>query len=422
MTSETEHPFEYRGTVSFLRSLPRPTRMFMVAAAINQVGNTGLILATATIAADAAPTVRQAATYTGVMFFLFFAWSALATPFTGRVTHRLGALRAYLLIQVASFVVWGAIALLIGVGVPGYPLLLVSTVLSGALAGWSMPLNQVALGSYAPTAGRARTIAVMGAALGFGSVVGGPLAGLIVDLAGPVWVLLLNALSSLPMVWLIIAVPPLQVPRPPDRSGGSLTAVWNAVRSKSTIRSAVLVATTSGLLIGPMTHMVVPFARDLNHDLALHAGLLLGALAAGHMLSPVLLPRLRHAHHGVASVRSYVLAACAMVLIAVVAAALDGGSELIMLIMILIVFAAGSMTGRAYLIDFVQTESSEEKRTSHLSAYFLAVTVGVMVGSLLWGQLFARIGAAWSMVAFGVGTLLVMVFYWRALLRTDSNS
>ena len=421
MAEDPDSPLEYRWIVTFARSLPRPTRMFMVAAAISQMGNTGLILATATISADAAPTAPQAATYTAVMFFLFFAWSALATPFTGRLTSWLGALPAFLMIQVASFAVWAAIALLIGLGIPGYPLLLISSVVFGALAGWNMPLNQVALSSYAPTADRARSIAVMGAAQGVGSVVGGPLAGLIVDWVGPIWVLAFNAVSSLPLAWLIVAVSPVQTPQAPSRAGGSLRAVWNAVHSKTAIRSAVVVATTSALLIGPMTHMVVPFARDLNHELALHAGLLLGALAAGHMVSPVLLPRLRHANHGVASVRAYVMAACAMVLVAVVATVLDGSSELIMLMMILIVFAAGSMTGRAYLINFGQTESDEEKRTSHLAAYFLAVTVGVMVGSLIWGQLFATVGSAWSMVIFGVGTLLTMIFYWRALLRGDRS-
>lgn len=413
----TDPPFVYRGILGFVRALPRPTQLFMLGAAISQMGNTGLILATATISADAAPTARQAATYTAVMFFLFFAWSALATPLTGRVTRLRGVMGAFRMIQIASFLVWALIALLIALGVPGYPLLLVTSVIYGALAGWNMPLNQVALGSYAPIAGRARSIAVMGAAQGLGSVIGGPLAGVVVDWSGPVWVLLFNAVSSLPLAWLIISVPPLQAPREPDHTGSSLAAVWNAVRSKTAIRSAVIVAVTSALLIGPMSHMVVPFARDLNHGLALHAGLLLGALAAGHMLSPIVLPRLRHWHHGVAAVRAYVLAAFALVLIAFVAAALDGSPELVLMIMIFIVFAAGSMTGRAYLIDFVQTESSEEKRTSHLAAYFLAITVGVMIGSLIWGQLFAHIGAAWSMVILGVGTLLTMLWYWRALLR-----
>lgn len=418
MPTAEDQDLDSLSTSQFVRALPRPTKLFMLVAAGSQVGSTGSLLAITTIAADAAPTTRQAANYTSALFFVLFGCAALAMPYTARVSQRLGVLKSFAAIQVAACICWLTVAGLIALGVPGYPVLLASSVIAGVLRGWGMTLGQLSLSSYAPSAGRARSIALMSSAQGLGAVVGGPVGGLIVDFAGPLAVIVFNALTFLPVAWVVLAVAPLRTPKSARMQEKPWRAIWASMKSTSAVRGAVMVAAASALMIGPLSQMMVPLSRDLGHNLALHAGILIGALAAGNMLAPVLLPRLQHSIRAVSTAKAYTIAAGAMVSISLFAYLLDGGAELVALGLIFIVFAAGSTTGRSFLVDFVQIESAEEERTRNLSTYFLAIMLGVTVGSLLWGQLLAGAGAVVTLLALSLGMLIMMVYYWRSLLRS----
>ena len=64
MAAPDGQELESLDTRQFIQALPRETKLFMAVAAVSQVGSTGSLLAITTIAADAAPTTRQAANYT----------------------------------------------------------------------------------------------------------------------------------------------------------------------------------------------------------------------------------------------------------------------------------------------------------------------------------------------------------------------
>ncbi|HQZ85418.1 MAG TPA: MFS transporter [Actinomycetota bacterium] len=418
MAAPDGQELESLGTWQFIQALPRETKLFMAVAAVSQVGSTGSLLAITTIAADAAPTTRQAANYTSALFFVMFGVAALAMPYTALVSRRLGVLKSFAAIQVAACLLWLAVAGLIALGAPGYPVLLGAAVLAGALRGWGMTLGQLSLSCYAPTAGRARSIALMSSSQGLGAVIGGPVGGLLVDLAGPLAVIVFNALSFLPVAWVVLAVVPLRAPKSARMQEKPWRAIWASMRSSSAIRGAVVVAVGSALMIGPLSQMMVPLARDLGHNLALHAGILIGALAAGNLLAPVLLPRLQHSIRAVSTAKAYTIAAGAMVCVSLFAYLLDGGAELVTLGLVFIVFAAGSTTGRSFLVDFVEIESAEEERTRNLSTYFLAIMVGVTLGSLVWGQLLSSAGGFVTLLSLSIGMLLMTVYYWRSLLRS----
>lgn len=389
--------------------LERKEVLFLICATITSAGGSAGVLALAVIAARAGEGVSQSGLATGVMLATLFVCSSLSLPYTSRVVERFGTLRSYAYIQIFAAVVFAAEAIAIAGGAPSYLVILIGTVFSGACTGWTMVLKQLALQAYSLPGHETAAIARLSTSSGAASAVGAPLAGLLIDAAGPLWCLAINAASFIPIAIYALTVSPVTTPGIPHKTHDPWTAAFRSIRERRRLRWLCIIAACSALIIGPLSQMWVPISKSLGHNLAVHAGLLFGFMSLGTMLAPLVV---KAVGSGTSKVRSgvlgYQLAGLLLAALAVLALLMDGNAELLVVGSVLVFFFALASAANTYIISTTLDSAAAKSRAQDMSTYFLAVSIGIPVGALLWGLALDTFGAEFALVGFGVGLFVLI--------------
>jgi MFS family permease len=243
-------------------------------------------------------------------------------------------------------------------------------------------------------------------------LVGPPLAGILVALAGEGICFLINGVSYLAVIFALLAM------RFPVRAGRrNMSGFWPELREGFAytfglrpIRLIItLIAWVSLVGVSYMTLMPVFVRRILNggpHNL----GFLMGAAGCGALLGALALAS-RRSRHGLGSimVAGSLLFSSVLVCLATV--------RVFWLAMLLMFFGGmGMMVQMASANTYIQHLISDDKRARVMSIYTMAFMGATPIGSFLAGILASAVGVQWTIALGGTLSLLgTLVFASRFL-------
>lgn len=392
------------------RTRSRAFELFLGATFLSQLGNAAALLASTIVSSDAGSTGARSATFTAIMLALNFGPATLATPYTANIAARLGARRLYGLTQLAGAAVYGLVALGIIAGLPGYPLLLVAAPVLGLIGGMSHTVSPITLRAYSGDEDLAKSESQTSMASGLAWVIGGLGGATLVGIVGAPAAFIANVLLTIPLVVVVLAV------RPPgtETAVAAVARPWRqligTLRGNRAVSRAALIGIASAVLVSPFASMVVPVTRDLQHTLAIHAGIILACIAVGEMLSPTAVSAMSRVGHRLRPAWvAYLVAGLVLVGIGVIVSAIDGGPEVVAVAAFGVIFGAVNSGGSSFLVRDAAAESTDETREADLAAFFLSVGLGIPIGTLMWGQVIQRTSAAHVLVLSGLAMAVFVV-------------
>ena len=289
-------------------------------------------------------------------------------------------------------------------GVPGYPLLLATAPLLGLLGGWSHVVAPLALRAYSGNEDLAAAESQSSIATGFAWVIGGLAGAALVTQVGPPTAFVADFALTVPLVLVVLLVEPGRRSGPCGSSPRPWRDLLGRLRHNPAVSRSAVIGLASAIFISPFASMVVPIARDLQHTLAIHAGLILACIAVGEMLSPAAVRSMSRVGSRVSPTWvAYTIAGLVLIVIGLTVLAFDGGPELVAVAAFGIVYGAVNYGGSSFLIRDAAAESDDANRQADLAAFFLAVGIGVPIGTLLWGQIVHLLSAAHVLMFAGLG-------------------
>ncbi len=349
------------------------------------------------------PFMLGLATFAGNIPILFLA------PFGGVWSDRLNRRRAMMLTQALSLMQAAVLAGLTFAGQIEVWHLLAAAAFLGVVNAFDTPLRQAFLLEMVGSRENLPNAIALNSLMMNGSRLIGPaLAGVVLAAAGEAWCFLLNAASYLAMLAALAAMRLAATPVP--QSGQhwlsglreALHFAWNFAPSRYLIGLVALVS----FVATPYASLMPVFARDLLGGDASTLGLLVGASGAGAMAGVLYLAGRR----GAAGLERLIAAAGFSAGIGLVLFSQSATLWLSLALLPLVGFGIIAIAASANTI--LQLVAPDAMR-GRLVSLHIAAFLGVMpVGSLVFGLLAERFGAA-ATVAAG-GTLCLIGALWFA--------
>jgi MFS family permease len=315
--------------------------------------------------------------------------------------------RRFLLVGLSwSALVAGTLGVFALVGFATPALLLGFTLAFGIGGVMTVPVWQAVTPELVPREELPAAIALNGIALNLSRAIGPAIGGLLLAVANPGYVFLLNAAV---FVALIVVVrrwrrPVVESPLPAERFLGAIRAGWRYARNAPDFR-AVCARAALFLVFGSAVWALLPVVG--RQRLGLEAsgyGLLVGTLGVGAVTAAVFIPGLRRA------LSTEVLVGVATVSFAGAAVLLAFARNVPLAFLAMLLAGAGWISALSTLNTAAQQTSAMWVRTRALAVYSLAFQGGVAVGSASWGAVASTWGVdvALSAVAAGLVGGLVL--------------
>lgn len=394
--------------------------MFLICQAIGFIGISGASLVLTTVAFDAGQASGHPATAAGLLLALIAIFAVVSAPYGPLVVRALGLRRAYAGICLglgATYVIAGSVMAL---GGPRGIAAFCAAPLAGIATGWFGPTSQQILVAYSPPTDRSRLMARMAMALGIACTAGLPVVGAISDRHGPGPALITAGLLFVPQaVICLMKAGVTEVPRPQK-----MTKPWSqalsAIRTKPELRRAVMLAGAMVICVVPMQSMMAPLVLKVGMTGAVAAGLCLGFMSLGGVLTPVAVRTFGQSRPNLLHVGglTYAIAAAILVACGVAVALLSPGVAFTILCALMIGFGAMRMSGQAFMRGLVGTQGDPSQAQHSLATFMLFVLACMPFGVLAWGLLLDHFGAAGCLtVAGGCGFLAATLMGRRARSR-----
>lgn len=318
--------------------------------------------------------------------------------------------RRYLIAtQVWMMIVAATLGALTLAGLTTAPLLLVFTFALGIGSAMMMPAWGAITPELVPRAELHAAISLNTIGMNLSRSVGPALAGLIVAVAGPGFVFILNAVSFLATIAALKSWqrPTRESELPAERFIGAIRAGLRYARHSLELR-AVLARGIAFFVFASASWALLPLIvrQELNSGPGTY-GLFLACVGVGAIGGGLLLPHL----HGRASRDRIVAGATVLYTVAMLALAHSGN-----------VFAAGAamlITGVSWisivssLMTATQTALPGWVRARGLAFFWVVFTGGMAVGSVLWGQVASWIGIPETLTVAAIGALAGIGATWR---------
>ncbi len=348
------------------------------------------------------PFMLGLAAFAGNIPILFLA------PFGGVWSDRLNRRRAMMLTQTLSLVQAAVLAGLTFAGSIEVWHLLAAATFLGLVNAFDTPLRQAFLLEMVGSRENLPNAIALNSLMMNGSRLVGPaLAGVVLAVAGEAWCFLLNAASYLAMLAALAAMR-LAAP-PPPRSGQNWLAglreavqfAWTFAPSRYLIGLVALVS----FVATPYASLMPVFARDVLSGDASTLGLLVGASGAGAMAGVLYLAGRR----GAAGLERLIALAGFSAGIGLILFSQSGTLWLSLALLPLVGF--GIITIAASVNTVLQLVAPDAMR-GRLVSLHIAAFLGVMpVGSLVFGLLAERFGAAATVAAGGTLCLIGAIWF-----------
>jgi len=294
-------------------------------------------------------------------------------------------------------------------GLTTAPLLLVFTFALGIGSAMMMPAWGAITPELVPRAELHAAISLNTIGMNLSRSVGPALAGLIVAVAGPGFVFILNAVSFLATIAALKSWqrPTRESELPAERFIGAIRAGLRYARHSPELR-AVLARGIAFFVFASASWALLPLIvrQELNSGPGTY-GLFLACVGVGAIGGGLLLPHL----HGRASRDRIVAGATVLYTVAMLALAHSGN-----------VVAAGAamlITGVSWisivssLMTATQTALPGWVRARGLAFFWVVFTGGMAVGSVLWGQVASWIGIPETLTVAAIGALAGIGATWR---------
>jgi MFS family permease len=336
----------------------------------------------------------------------------LLGPIAGVLVDRWDRHRTLIVTQVLAMMQSLALAALALAGVVKIWEIIVLAVVQGVINAFDMPTRQsfvIQMVEMREDLGNA--IALNGSMVNSASLVGPAIAGAVIAAVGEGYCFLIDGLSYIAV---IISLTAMRITIPQARTArrhvlDELKEGWQYVRGSLPIRSILL---NLGLvsMFGMTYSVLMPiFAAEILHGGPNTLGFLMSSVGVGALIGTVSLT-LRRSIIGLGRRIVIATAMCGAALIAF------GLSRFLWLSVLILPFVGfGLMQQMAPSNTILQTIVHDEKRGRVMSFYSMAFLGMAPFGSLLAGNLAARIGAPATMAVNGVVCLLASLLFARKL-------
>jgi MFS family permease len=348
----------------------------------------------------------------GVVGFASQIPSFLLGPIAGVWVDRWDRHRTLVFTQALSMIQSIALAALALTGTAKIWEIILLALFQGVINSFDMPARQsfvIQMVERREDLGNA--IALNASMVNSASLVGPAIAGAVIAAVGEGYCFLIDGISFIAVIISLVSMR-ITIPqaRPPQREVmHELKEGWHYVRGSLPIRSILLNLGLVSMFGFPYSVLMPIFAVDVLHGGPNTLGFLMSAVGVGALAGTVSLT-LRKTIVGLGRRIAIATALCGAALIAF------GFSHVLWLsILILPVVGFGLMQQMAPSNTILQTIVDDEKRGRVMSFYGMAFLGMVPFGSLLAGNLAARIGAPRTMMVNGVFCLLGSLWFTRRL-------
>ncbi|MFN8124976.1 MAG: MFS transporter [Candidatus Nanopelagicales bacterium] len=375
---------------------------------LSQLGSAAALLAATVVSSNAGSNVSEAALLTALMLAFNYGVSAVATPYAGRVARRFGIGRTFAATQAGGVVVYLALAILMWLGVPGYPALICVTPFLGLFGGIGHVAAPMVSRAYYGE-GMAQAQARSSTATGLAWVIGAIGGAWIIDRIGPGSAYFADAVLTLPLIAVLVML----APNAPFGKVASIKRPWHdmfrQLRSNPRLRRAAGLGLATAVFVAPLVSMVVPLTRSMDHYLALHAGIVIAFISLGEIFAPLVVRRIGRRWGALRSASAaYLGAGVLLMAIAGWVILTERTSEFAGVCAFAMLFGAMHFGGTALLIADASGSAEGAEQQEALSAYFFVLGIGIPLGTILWGQLLGVMPATTLLLLTGGAMLLIV--------------
>jgi predicted MFS family arabinose efflux permease/quinol monooxygenase YgiN len=332
----------------------------------------------------------------------------LALP-AGAIADIVDRRRLLAAVQVYFLIVIGALAALTALGMMTAWLLLAFIFAVGIGTALMMPAWSAIVPELVPADQLSSAIALNSIGINISRAIGPAIAGVLVASVGPWLVFALDALSTIGVLAVL-----LRWRREPRKSSLPAERFLSAIRvglrfiTHTRALQAVLVRGAAFFIFASATWSLFPLVvrRELERGPEVY-GLLLTCIGVGAVAGAMLLPRVRDK----LSRSALVAGASALYALAALVLAQVHNLGLLMVAMLatgvawIAILAALQVSAQLTLPDWV--------RARGLAAFVVVFSGGMALGSILWGQVAARIGIPAALTTAAVGMLVAIALTWR---------
>jgi len=246
------------------------------------------------------------------------------------------------------------------------------------------------------------------------SVVGPPVAGVLILSVGIATSFYVNAVATLAVVVALVFMRPV-APSSNVRENvlASILAGVRFLWGDRVLRSVLLLLVATSLLVRPYSQLMPAYAAHVVHVDARGLGLLLAASGSGAIIGSVVTALLGTRRRGFIWFSSAMLLATGTILLGAVHAFVISFA-----ILVFIGFAVMSFAGNSNVL--LQTLSPDDMRGRTISVFAMIILGLVPAGSLLLGTVASFVGLPTSLIAGGILALIIAVIVWLSnpVLRT----
>ena len=238
------------------------------------------------------------------------------------------------------------------------------------------------------------------------SVIGPPIAGILILYVGVATSFYLNALltfATVAAVLLMKAPPPSSTVR--ENVFASIYAGLRFLFTHHVLRSVLLLLLTSCLLVRPYQQLMPAYAAHVVHVDARGLGFLLAAIGAGAIGGSLLTAFVGARRRGVIWFASACVMACGTIALGFVHA-----FPVALVVLVFMGLAVLSFAGSSNVL--LQTLSPEDMRGRAISVFSMIILGLVPAGSLLLGSLATLVGLQESLICGGVTALAIAIAIW----------
>lgn len=348
----------------------------------------------------------------GLVAFMSQIPSFFVAPFAGVLIDRCNRHRVLLTTQSLAMLQASVLAFLVLTETVTVWRILLLSLFIGTVNSFDMPARQsfvVQMVEDRKLLGNA--IALNSSMVHVARMIGPPIAGLTIAIAGEGVCFLTNAASYIAVIICLLLMRIVPLARPPreTRVIASLKEGFTYAFGFVPIRSIILLLAFASLMGMPYVVLMPIYAKDIFHGDSHTLGLLLGATGMGALMGAVFLASRKN----VAGLGRMIVIASSTLGVGIVA---FSHSTMFPLSLALLLFTGfGMMVLLTSSNSILQTIVEEEKRGRVMSLYTMAFMGTVPYGNLLHGVLAGKIGAQNTLLAGGICCILGSALFARQL-------
>lgn len=319
----------------------------------------------------------------------------LLSPFAGVVADRYPRRRVLALTNAATALLAFAIFALIATSHAPLWTLMITSALQAAAQSFDVPARQSWVPLMVPRELVGGAIGLNGLAFNAPSVVGPPIAGIVIAAVGVAPCFLANAIATLA----VVAAVAVMSPAPPSSThrGNVGAAILEGLRflaAHPVLRWVTVGLVVAALAVRPYAFLLPAYAVHVLHTDARGLGLLMAAAGGGGMLGAFFTAATGGRQRG-----TIWLVSAAIAGLGVVVLGLFPGFAAAALVLVVIGVATLSFMGSSNIL--IQVLSGDEIRGRAVSVYSMIMLGIVPLGSLLVGSVATLFGLRWTFVVFG---------------------